>query len=422
MNGNKNNKPTILIVHASVGSGHRSAACAVAKALELVAQDPQAAGAICPNGLNVEVHDILQFGRIVFDGDKAASMFTGATRPVYDITWRYTFTGRLLWGGGTVWAHAMYPKFVEYVRSVQPLAIVCTHITAANVAVSAKMITGGTFPIICIPTDYGAEGLWPHLHTNMFCVADEMMAESLRPRRVPEQNITITGIPASPEFQARTNKVTLRQKLGLPAVGTKRVILFQAGAKLQQPYVHLKKTIMDALPHFSGFTDSHFVIVTGQDKQFFNEINQTAQELGLQNITALGYVENMAELMSASDLVVCKPGGLTVTECLCAQVPMILTCRAYGQEKANVRTLTAAGAALHVTTARELVETLRRIEQNPRIANALLVNASSIRRPNAAVDIAKITLNQIAAPNNTQELSKKHFLHFYLGEKPAHPR
>ena len=61
-------------------------------------------------------------------------------------------------------------------------------------------------------------------------------------------------------------------------------------------------------------------------------------------------------LMSAADFTICKPGGLVVTECLASDTPMILTCRAYGQEKANVKLLTAEGAARHVTTTRELFD------------------------------------------------------------------
>ena len=94
-------RTTVVVVHASVGSGHRSAANAVSQALELLRDTPDAslrAGVEVPADLDVEVLDILDFGRIRFDGDKTASMFTGATRPVYDLTWRYTFTGRLLWG------------------------------------------------------------------------------------------------------------------------------------------------------------------------------------------------------------------------------------------------------------------------------------------------------------------------------------
>ena len=90
-------RPTVIVMHASVGSGHRSAANAVAQALELLRDDPSLRdGVPCPEDLNVEVLDVLDFGRMRMNGDKMASMFTGPTRPIYDLTWRYTLTGRLL--------------------------------------------------------------------------------------------------------------------------------------------------------------------------------------------------------------------------------------------------------------------------------------------------------------------------------------
>ena len=101
-------------------------------------------------------------------------------------------------------------------------------------------------------------------------------------------------------------------------------------------------------------------------------------EYGLANVTVLGYVNAMAELMEAADVVICKPGGLTVTECLCAHAPMILLGRAYGQEKANVRMLTAAGAAMAATTPRELLDTLRHISDHSASAHAMLMNARCV--------------------------------------------
>ena len=95
----------------------------------------------------------------------------------------------------------MYSKFTDYVREKQPLAIVCTHITAANVAVAARMLTGQHYPIVCVPTDYETEGLWPHKAADLFCVANESMAETLRPRKVPEESILITGIPTRDDFR-----------------------------------------------------------------------------------------------------------------------------------------------------------------------------------------------------------------------------
>ena len=175
-------RPTIAIVHASVGSGHRAAAQAIAQAVEAMKGSDGV-----PDDVRVDVLDILDFGKIKFDGNKTASAFTGATRPLYDVTWRYTLTGRLLWGGGSAWSTLMFTSFDDYVAEHRPLAVICTHITAANVAVGARMRTDIDYPIVCVPTDYEIEGLWPHKETDLFCVATEFMAETLRPRRVPEK-------------------------------------------------------------------------------------------------------------------------------------------------------------------------------------------------------------------------------------------
>ncbi len=102
---------------------------------------------------------------------------------------------------------------------------------------------------------------------------------------------------------------------------------------------------------------------------------------------------------------------------------MILLGRAYGQEKANVSMLTSTGAAFHVTTTRELYDLLLQIEAHPQMTEAIKYNAELIRRPDAAMEIAKATLAAIhGTPPADESLHRKHFLHFYWGRKPAHIR
>lgn len=415
--------PVVLIMHASVGSGHRSAAIATEQAFDVLKQR-RAEGLESidiPDDLEVEVLDILDYGRIVFDGDRTASMFTGATRPFYDITWRFILTGRLLWGGGTIWSRIMFSKLTDYIEEKKPIAVICTHITAANAVVGARMLTKQNFPLLCVPTDYEIEGLWPHKTTDLFCVANEFMAETLRPRMVPEQEILITGIPTREGFRQTYDVDQVRDELGLPK--DKTVVLVLAGAHLPRPYVHFREAIDKTLPYLHAYHDMHFVFIAGQDKTYAQHLRKTCKELDLQNTTVFDYVENMGSLMASSDIAICKSGGLTVTECLCAQVPMILLGRAYGQEKANVRMLTSMGAAMHAITSRELLETLRHIASNPQSTKAMLISARIIRRPDAALDIARESL-RLAEKAQANELKqrKKHFLHFYWGRKPAHDR
>lgn len=404
-------KPVITIMHASVGSGHRAAAYAVAQAIERMRGTYG-----IPDDVLVDVIDILDFGRIKFDGNKTAAAFTGATRPIYDITWRYTLTGRLLWGGGTGWSRVMFPAFNEYVLDKRPLAIIATHITAANVAVGARMITGVEYPIVCIPTDYEIEGWWPHKETDLFCVATEFMAETLRPRKVEESRIAITGIPVRGGFDIDSDPVEDREKFGLPK--DKKIVLVMAGASLPQPYVRFRASMEQTLPFLRSFEDMHFVFLPGRDKEYSDRLKTIFSAMRLENVTVMDYVEDMATLMHTSDLAILKSGGLAVTECLCAHLPMLLLGKSYGQEKANTTMLTGFGACMHVTTARELITTLKHLNDNPSALRALLINADALCHPHAAEDIVRETMKLVGKPKRRE----RHFAEFYIGDKPAHIR
>ncbi len=415
-------KPTILVMHASVGSGHKAAADAIAQALRIELQSSNKIVPELPDDVYVEVLDSLRFARVYIDGDKTASGFVGPTRPIYDVSWRYFFTGRLLWNGGSAWLHVMFPKFAKWVEINKPAAIVCTHITAANIAVGARMVTKQHFPIICVPTDYEVEGQWPHLYTDLFCAASEYMAETLRARRVPENRIQITGIPVSPKFSLEYDREVARDKWNLPK--DKKVALVLAGARLPRPYLRFRETLFQLLSMLHGLEKMEFVIVAGSDADYASKLIEAVELEGLKNVRVLNYVTDMAELMSACDMAICKAGGLIVTECLCARIPMILVGKAYGQEKINVRMLTSLGAAMHVQTARELYETLNYASRSNNGLRSLVFAGDMIRKPNAAKDIAQSTLRLAFTPLDEKALADRLKYHFiwYIGKKPAHTR
>lgn len=419
--------PLLIVAYASVGSGHRSAALAIAEAAALLRDSPTEAaraGASAPEKLRIETLDILDFGRIRFDGDKVASLFTGATRPVYDLTWRYSFTGRVLWGGGTGWTRAMFPAFAKYLARRKPAAVVCTHVTAANAAAGARTLLKARFPIVCVPTDYEAEGLWPHLQTDLFCVADDRMAETLRARRVPEDRLAVTGLPCSLSFrvgQSPEERRKRRADLGIEE--DEQLALVLAGAFLPRPYALFREVIKQALPRLGEIEKLRLVFVAGKDEGYAKALRSQCEQLGAKNASVFGYVEDMHALMAAADFAICKAGGLVVTECLCAQLPMILVGKTYGQEKANARMLSSAGAALHVSTPRELAGTAENLVKNPGSARAMLENAALLRKPDAATDIAATALElSRESKQDRATLGYRHFLHIYWGEKPAHTR
>ena len=414
----------IAVLHASVGSGHKVAAEAIAEAVERLSEACVERFPSFNADVEVELFDILDFGRIRFDGDKAATMFTGPTRPIYDLTWRYFLTGRLIWGGGTIWSRLMFAAFTRWVRENKPVAVICTHITAANVAVGARMITKQSYSIIGVPTDYEIEGMWPHRYTDIFCVATESMAETLRARKVEEERIRVTGLPARAKFRVGYDKAEMRQLWNVPK--DKVVAIVLAGATLPRPYVHLRSLLEKALPQLAEIQSLHLLFMVGRDSDYANHLHALFKNLDVHNASVIGYTEEVAKYMAASDFAICKPGGLTVTECICTETPMLLASRAYGQEKVNVRLLTSLGAAQHVQTPRELVEQVHylTLPGSGRLAAMRAVEAY-LRRPNAALEIGLAGLDAALSPKDPDHdlrHSQRPFMSFYWGHKPAHTR
>lgn len=410
----ESSRPLIIVVHASVGSGHRSAANAVAQAFEdLCGVHPQV-----PADTEVAVLDILDFGKMKFNGDEAVGLTVSFNR-LYDFTWHHTFTGRLLWAGGSGFSPCMFSPFTELVAARKPIAIVATHIVAANAGVAARMETGQKFPVVCVPTDYGAEGLWPHLDADLFCAADETMVSELLPRKVPREDIVVTGIPVRKGFDAQCSpeqRAEILQRFGLPT--NKLTVMVMAGARIAQPYLPFREVFNEVAPLLSDFSSMHFAILAGSDAEYAEEMRAMLKDRAIENATVFNYVDDVPSLMAASDLIVAKSGGLATTECLCASLPLILVGHPYGQEYANTVTVTRAGAAVVAETSQGLVAQLEAIHREPHRLNDMIKGGDALRRPNAAHDVAEATLARVG---NTKP-KKKHFLKVYWGRKPYRVR
>ena len=107
-------------------------------------------------------------------------------------------------------------------------------------------------------------------------------------------------------------------------------------------------------------------------------------------VQVVGFVSNVFDYMRAADVLVSKPGGLTSSEALAAELPLVMLRPLPGQEERNTRYLEAGGAGLRVQTTRELVHALDGLLSNPQMLAAMRERALQLARPGAADDIARI--------------------------------
>ena len=378
------NPTTIAVVHASVGSGHRIAAESVAAQLRILL--PAA---------RVEVLDVLDFGVLRVSGNAATRAFTGPTAPLYNALWGNELFGRATMAAARPPLGIVYRRFAAWLASNNVSAIVATHALAANLAVQATRSPSlATTPVVAVATDFGLHGFWPRRGLARFCVADEAEADTLVHRGTPDACIVVTGIPVRAQFTVPVDRAAARERFDLGR--NHRIVLALAGATQRGPYAKFKASLAVSLPAAASLPDTTVAVVTGKDEAFADELRTRVAGFGTANVRVLGYVEDMAGIMAAADLGVCKPGGLVTAECLAVNLPMVLMGPVVGQERANVRSLTAAGAAVFEEDPRRLAEIVRKTLARPGALSRMREKSLALARPGAARDIALTVVELLA--------------------------
>ena len=131
----------------------------------------------------------------------------------------------------------------------------------------------------------------------------------------------------------------------------------------------------------------------------------------------LGYVHNMEELMSVSDLIITKAGGLTVSEALTKQLPLVIFQSIPGQEEENAHFVQRIGAGHVAGTDEALVLLLKRFLSNPMEIEKMREKAATALPDHyterAVENMLQLTMNS----KNEQKIGKQYFYSFLLWGK-----
>lgn len=120
------------------------------------------------------------------------------------------------------------------------------------------------------------------------------------------------------------------------------------------------------------------------------------QELGKQeHVKILEYTNKIPELMSISDLVVTKPGGLTTTESLASGLPIVVINPIPGQEEENAAYLAENKVAIWIKKDDDIEQILNDLFTNPDKMQEMKIRARLIAKKNSTKDICKILLQDI---------------------------
>jgi processive 1,2-diacylglycerol beta-glucosyltransferase len=222
-----------------------------------------------------------------------------------------------------------------------------------------------------VVTDYHGHSYYNVPLIDRYFVAIPEVKDDLVRVGVEEQKISVTGIPVSQKFYSGYDAKSLKRKLGFK--NDFKTVLFVS--RLSKDFV------IPAIEKLLGLEDKiNLVMVCGGNDGLYKKIKETFP--ARKNFKLFNWTNRIDEYMKISDVVISKPGGLMISECLALGKRIILTDPIPGQEERNAEFMAKYNYGKMALTAEEIIDAVGQSIILPRIE-------LSADRPNACAEILK---------------------------------
>ena len=282
-------------------------------------------------------------------------------------------------------------KLNKLIRSYKPDLIISTHPFSSHMCAVLKKKKKINSKIGTIITDYAPHSQWLMYpaYIDYFFVAHAGMKEDLLKRGIKEKQIKVTGIPLSNRFLAHYDKEKILSDFSLSS--QKRTILFFAGGEQgfgKDKIFNMLKSIIESFPNLQ------IIAISGKNEKIKQQFDELVKKNNShKNVKILEYTNKVPELMSVSDLVITKPGGLTTTESLASGLPIIVINPIPGQEEENAEFLEKNGVAIWIKKDDNIKDELYKILNSEGKLQSMKVNARLLAKKNSTKDICEILLS-----------------------------
>jgi processive 1,2-diacylglycerol beta-glucosyltransferase len=274
-------------------------------------------------------------------------------------------------------------KLRELLHDVNPDHVICTHFLPAQLLSRKKRKGVFTKPVWVVVTDFDVHGLWIHDHVDGYFAANEEVAWRMAARGIPQNIIHVTGIPIMPVFSEPRERGVCAAEFGLDPL--KKTFLMMSGGAGVGGIETLAEELLK-LPY-----DFQLIGLAGRNELLLKRL----QETGMQHpgrLFPVPFTKVIERLMTASDVAITKPGGLTTSECLAMGLPMIVVSPIPGQEERNADFLLENGAGLKACDGGALTYRASLLLQEPDRIERLRENARRLGKPEAGRAVLETVL------------------------------
>ncbi|WP_325176788.1 MGDG synthase family glycosyltransferase [Paenibacillus alkalitolerans] len=347
-------KKVLLLPFLSIPSGHHQAADTIAEYIRLIDAD-----------VRCEKLDILSYGFGTVES--FISQFY--------LKWIHWIPGSYSW----IYKNAAYRdahrerRYLIYeilflrlmqklISDTTPDLIVCTHCLPSRLASLLKSRRLLSAPVVNVYTDFFINAVWGCEGIDYHFVPDLHMKQALITKGVAGARIFITGIPVHPHITESNNDRT--------AKGGRITALLTGGS---QGAGMMKALIGKTRPD----GNIHYKVLCGKNNRLFSHLIHE----NYPHVTPIPYIESKAQmndLYDEADVILTKPGGITVSECIRKGKPIVVYHALPGQEEINLQYLRSLGIVIDWFDwhKEDIEEKITRILSDRNVAGGLQSNLS----------------------------------------------
>lgn len=321
----------ILILSASTGGGHMRASQAVENYMTQHNKD-----------INVKIVDSLLYISPILNKTVTSGYVYLATKTpklygkLYDLTNKEHRLANFVTRLNNIFANKLLPLIDDF----KPDVIITTHPFPTEMVSRLKSKTEINIPLICIMTDYAPHKAWISDNVDAYIVANDDMVSKMITEGVDQNCIYPYGIPVDEVFFEEKEKQLVIEELELNK--NLPTILMMAGSFGVSNVFDVYENIIDI------DLDFQIILVTGKNQKLYNHFEKVV-ESSPKKTKLIYFTNEINKLMQASDIIITKPGGLTVTEALACNIPMAVFDAIPGQEEENADFLLKHNMAVKIS-------------------------------------------------------------------------
>lgn len=356
----------ILVLYASIGSGHKKAAEAIVTSLRSEGGVEDVFWIDVLSLMNPLYRNLVPRGYIWL-----AKYFPSLLGFLYRISDQPFSLLPPVFFLRSLLSRALSSGFSKFIRDASPDIILCTHFLPMELLTQDLMNELSPLLFVSV-TDIIPHAFWVAPGVDRYFVASRESLNRLNELGVQGEKVCVSGIPVHPMFHGEaTDRILDRcpeNLLNLLVVGGGAGV-----APIEKLLVELSKSL-----HPVSVT-----VVTGSNRALFRRLFLKRGDFPFP-IVVRGYTKKMSQFMEKADLVATKPGGLTTAECLAMGRPMLLFAPIPGQEEDNRDVLEAWGVARSLSNLHEASSLLESLIMDRKIFFSLQERAKERGRSDAS--------------------------------------